>query len=216
MSNLKLSGGKSTNNSITFFLKGIDNGVEAIRQEDGSITTQEVSSTKMTKQQFNLLKIIFVCSLFREFVFLLNLPKWLYHLPTIFFSLIFVIAIIGMLVDGETRMFHGAEHKVANWFAKSDESCDIESIKKCHRIHLLCGTNLLATIVTFQLASSICMSYFNIHIPEIITALLPLYVYTIFPFNLLGLIAQILTTAEPEEQHLTVALSALADLIKKN
>ena len=73
---------------------------------------------------------------------------------------------------------------------------------------------MIATIVTFQLASSICLSYFSLHIPEIITAILPFFVFNIFPFNLLGMFVQIFTKATPTTEHITVAVQALLTLIK--
>lgn len=214
MSNFKLSGGSSSTNSVSFFLKKSDKGIEAVRQEDGTIVTREVDSVEQLKTNMKLLKVIFICSLFREFSFLLNLPIWFYHVPTFIFAGFFLIAILVILADREMRMYHGAEHKVAHWYQKKNVGNDIESIKKCSRIHSYCGTNLLATIVTFQLASSICLNLFNFHIPEIITAILPFFVYNIFPFNLLGMFAQIITTANPTAEHITVAVQALSTLIK--
>ena len=214
MSKLKLSGGSSSTNSISFFLKKSDKGIEAVRQEDGTIVTKEVDSVEQVKTTMKVLKVIFICSLFREFCFLLNLPRWLYHVPTFIWAVLFLIAILAMMSNREARMYHGAEHKVAHWYSKKNVGKDIESIKKCSRIHGYCGTNILATIVTFQLASSICLNLFSFHIPEIITAILPLYVYNIFPFNLLGMFAQIFTTATPTVEHITVAVRALSTLIK--
>ena len=210
-----ISGGSSTENSVSFFLEDMDNGIKATRLENGKIITEEVSSVEMIKGIAKVLKVIFGYSLFREFVFIFKLPIWLYHLPTIYFSLALILGIIKLLTQKETRMYHGAEHKVANFFRKGDTKVDFRNIEKSSRIHTNCGTNLLATIVTFQLVSSVSMSCFNIHIPEIITAILPFCVYTIFPFNLLGLLTQFLTTANPKEQHIVVALEALYALVKK-
>ena len=214
MAKLKLSGGSSSTNSVSFFLKKSDKGIEAVRQEDGTIVTKEVDSVEQLKMMMKLLKVIFVFSLFREFSFLLKLPQWLYHVPTFIWAGLFLIAILVMLANREMRMYHGAEHKVAHWYSKKNAGNDIESIKRCSRIHGYCGTNLLATIVTFQLASSICLNLFSFHIPEIITAILPFYVYNIFPFNLLGMFTQIITTAPPTAEHITVAVRALSTLIK--
>lgn len=214
MAKLKLSGGSSSTNSVSFFLKNSDKGIEAVRQEDGTIVTKEVDSTEQLKTTMKLLKVIFIFSLFREFIFLLNLPQWLYHVPTFIWVGLFLIAILVMLANREMRMYHGAEHKVAHWYSKKNIGNNIESIKRCSRIHGYCGTNFLATIVTFQLASSICLNFFNFHIPEIITAILPFYVYSIFPFNLLGMLAQIITTASPTTEHISVAVQALSTLIK--
>lgn len=213
MSKLKLSGGSSSTNSVSFFLKKVDKGIEAVRQENGTIVTKEVDSIESLKAMMKVLKVIFVCSLFREFAFLLTLPSWLYHVPTFIWSGLFLIAILAVLADREMRMYHGAEHKVAHWYSKKNVGDDIESIKRCSRIHGYCGTNLLATIVTFQLASSICFNLLNFHIPEIITGILPFYVYNIFPFNLLGMLAQLITTATPTADHINVAVQALSTLI---
>lgn len=214
MAKLKLSGGSSSKNSVSFFLKKSDKGIEAVRQEDGTIVTKEVDSPKQLKIMMKLLKVIFIFSLFREFAFLLNLPRWLYHVPTFIWAGLFLMSILVVSANREMRMYHGAEHKVAHWYSKKNKGNDIESIKRCSRIHGYCGTNLLATIVTFQLASSICLNFFNFHIPEIITAILPFYVYSTFPFNILGMLAQIITTAPPTTEHITVAVQALSTLIK--
>ena len=214
MSNLKLSGGSSTKNSVAFFLKKGNKGIEAIRQEDGTIKTKEVNLTETLELMINLIKVTSIISIFREFELLLDLPMWLYHVPTVICTLLFLIALLVVLTRRESRMYHGAEHKVVNWYSKKKVEYDIEKIKKCSRINCRCGTNLLATIVTFQLVSSICMSIFNFHIPEIITVILPFYVYKIFPFNFLGMLAQIITTAPPTDEHITVALCALSTLIK--
>lgn len=216
MAKLKLSGGSSSTNSVSYFLKKRDKGIEAVMQEDGRIVTKELDSTERLKTMIQLLKIIFIFSLFRELVFLLNLPQWLYHVPTFICVGLFLIAIFVVLPDYETRMYHGAEHKVAHWYSKKNIGNDIESVKRCSRIHGHCGTNFLATIVTFQLASSICLNFFNFHIPEIITSILPLFVYGIFPFNLLGMLSQMITTAPPTTKHITVAIQALSTLINES
>ena len=59
-----------------------------------------------------------------------------------------------------------------------------------------------------------CLELFNFHIPEILTAILPFYVYNIFPFNLLGLVTQVFTTANPSDEQITVALRALSTLLE--
>ena len=213
---LKLDGGSSSTNSVSFFLKNVDTGIEAVRQEDGTIITKEINYSVHLKAIITLLKTVFIFSLFREFEFLLNLPSWLYHIPTFFWITILLIAILTIVFNPEMRMYHGAEHKVAHWYSKKHLENDFERLNRYSRIHGSCGTNLLATIVTFQIVSSICLNYFDFHIPEIITAILPFYLYRIFPFNILGLIVQFFTTAPPTIKHLHVALKALLTLVEKN
>lgn len=215
MSKLKLAGGSSSTNSVTFFLKKVDKGVQAIRQEDGTIVTKEVSSTGNNRTVSNFVLVFLIFSIFREFSILLNLPGWLYHVPTFVSTGLFLISTLCTLSDREMRMYHGAEHKVTHWHSKKNKSINVESVRRCSRIHSHCTTNLLGTIATFQLVSSICFNIFNFHIPEIITAILPLFVYGIFPFNLLGLLAQIFTTADPTEDHILVAVTALSTLLER-
>lgn len=214
MEKLKLAGGSSSENSVSYFLEN-GKGIEAIRQEDGTIVTKEIDSNERLKTNLRLIKFIFFCSMFREIGVFLNWPKIIYHLPTTFWTVLFLIAVIRILRNREQRMFHGAEHKVYHWYNKKERKFDFESIKRCSRIHGRCGTNLLATIVTFQLMSSICYKLLGFHIPEIITAMLPLYVFKFFPFNILGLIAQLFTTAEPEAKHIDVAVEVLTTLLEK-
>ena len=58
------------------------------------------------------------------------------------------------------------------------------------------------------------MTTMNIHIPEIITAIVPFYLYKVFPFNVFGILMQVVTTDKPEEQHIEVALRALKEVLK--
>lgn len=211
---LKLTGGSSSENSVSYFLEN-GRGIEAIQQEDGTIITKEIDSTEWLKTNLRLIRIIFFCSMVREIGIILKLSQIIYHFPTILWTVSFLIAIMMMLGNRENRKFHGAEHKIYHWYYKKDRKCDEESIRRCSRIHGSCGTNLLATMVTFQLISSICYKFLGIHIPDIITAMLPLYVFEFFPFNILGLIVQIFTTEEPEAKHINVAVEALAMLLEK-
>lgn len=211
----KLVSGSSTKNSVSFFLKESYIGIEAVRQEDGSIVTKEVNRAENMKKVMKFIKVILICSIFREITFLLDLPRWFYHASSVFWVALFLIGILSQLADREACLYHGAEHKVSNWYSKKNRGYDIEGIKKCSRIHSECGTNLVATVVTFQVVSSIAIEIFGLHIPEIITGILPIFVYNIFPFNFLGILLQLITTAPPDFKHITVAVKALSTLIAK-
>ena len=206
MSKIDLSG-LSTNNSVSLFHKDI--GIKVTRQKDGTIVTEKINSMNSMKAMMQLLKFIFVFSLFRECIYLFNLPKLLYHVPTAFWIIYTLIAIIIVSSDSNLCKYHGAEHKVINWYCKKHNVANLENIRRSSRINLQCGTNLLSTIVSFQIISSICFSFLGIHVPEIITAILPLYVYGIFPFNALGLLTQLITTSNPTDEHIYVAVVAL-------
>lgn len=219
MKKLEVSGGMSTKDSVAFFLKGNKKGVKVTRLENGTIETEEIELNVQMKSIFALLKFILGGFIFRViFYSCLGLENWMYHIPTIAYGFLFGMAILAISENKEFRMYHGAEHKVANWCTHNNLSIyntynlTVENVRNSVRIHKGCGTNLLATYFTFYLVSSICLSYFNVHIPEIITAMAPLFLYGVFPFNIIGLAAQFITTAEPKKEHLEVAIAAL----KKN
>lgn len=204
--------GVSGKNSVTFFREDNNDGIKTIRK-DGNIVTRKVNCTIRTKKVSRFLElVVLIFAFFRETVFLFNLPNWLYHVPTVIFSLLFVITLLPILKNSQLRKYHGAEHKVANWYQKYKG--DINQLKKCSRIHLSCGTNLSSTILCFQIISSLSMFLCNFHIPEIITSALPFFVYNIFPFNILGLLMQLATTSEPTAAHIEVAMRALNRLVR--
>lgn len=216
MSKLKLAGGSSSTNSVSFFLSKNGKGIEAIRQKNGTIVTKELDSFKKRKLVSKILHYIFIFSLYKVFVYHLNLPIWLYHIPTFILGGLLLIAILCYTFSPEMRMYHGAEHKVSHWYSENginNLEYNLKSIKKCSRIHSHCGTNLFTTIVTFQLISSICLEFFSFHIPEFIPLTLPLYVFKLFPFNALGMLVQLFTTATPTSKHIYVAFCALSTLI---
>lgn len=214
MTKRKITNGSSSENSVSFFLEGVSNGVEAIRREDGTIEIREIH----LKSSSDLIVCSVICGFFREFSFHLNGPKWFYYGPTVVWVLIFLILVVQISREQEKRMYHGAEHKVANWYKrkKGGEGIDIVDIERCSRIHKCCGTNIMSTIVTLQLVSAICMFWFNFHIPEYMTIVVSLCIYDVFPFNLLGMFMQLFTTATPTRKHIYVAVRALTTLLEKS
>ena len=207
MSKMKL-GGSSDENAVTFFCKRYDVGIKAERKKDGSISISEVSMTEYYNNMILAIKILLGTGVFKELVILLNFPNALYYAICVFWI---IIAIFGVVVmkNKETCMYHGAEHKVANWHDKDFK----KDITKCSRIHRRCGTNIIATITTFQIVGAIALWVYNIHIPEILISGLPFLVSSIFPFNIFGLCIQLLTTKEPRNEHLEVAMKAYAVLM---
>ncbi len=218
MSKLEISRGCASQNSVSFFLEGEKIGIEAIRQEDGTIITKKVGDEDENEDEAKsmgiVLSIFLACAFIKDLCFIFKLPEWLYHIPTVLFVLDFILVILYIVPDYQLRMYHGAEHKVINWYnKKGNQEFDIKEISRCSRISGRCGTNILSTFVTFQILSSICYNYFNFHIPVIITMILPLCMYKMFPFNLLGLITQFITTKKPTKEHIAVAVEALSILL---
>lgn len=175
-----------------------------IRKDNGEITTEINNFHPLV----SLIKIIIVSTIIRELSFLF-LPKLCFHAPTIVLMIIWSITMLYYSHNITAQMMHGAEHKVLKYF-KDKKSKNI----KCYsRIDLCCGTNLLSTLLTFQLMASICYIFWNFHIPEVITIIMPFITYRIIPFNFLGIISQILfTTKEPKNKYINMVLELVENI----
>lgn len=206
---LKITGGISDEKGITFYIKGISYGIRAYIGKYGEIRTNK-DDEKVKKSIVLITLILFIA---RVLIYLFKITNWLYHIPTIVFVLWTIISLGFMVVQKETRKYHGAEHKVANCWRKY-KKLDIDLVRACSRIHKSCGTNIMIEIAIFQIISSACMICFNIHVPEIITAVVPFLLYNRFPFNILGCLVQYITTTEPDEKHLLVGICALEEILK--
>lgn len=206
---LKITGGISDEKGIAFYIKGLSYGIRAYIGKYGEIRTNK-DETDVKK---SIILVVLVLFAFRKIIYLFGITNWLYHIPTIVFVLWAIISLGFMVVQKETRKYHGAEHKVANCWRKH-KKLDIYLVRTCSRIHKSCGTNIMIEIAIFQIVSSVCMIFFDFHVPEIITAAVPFLLYNRFPFNILGCLTQYLTTAEPDEKHLQVGICALEEMLK--
>ena len=209
MSNKQDLEGVSKENSVTFFSNEMAEGATASIDKEGKIKVEKIKRYKQSDSTSYLNQCLILFLLFREISYHLDSPIIFYHIPTIICVLFFVNVILEKRKNKENRKFHGAEHKVVNWFNDRNRWYKSKGIEEYSRIDRYCGTNLLATIVTFQIVSSVVMWLYNIHIPDVLTIVLPFYVYCIFPFNILGIISQLFfTTAKPEKKHIYVAEQA--------
>lgn len=206
---LKISNGASDKNGITFYIKGICYGIRASIGKYGEIKTNKVETTKNNP----IIVMLLALGIYREIICFFNITNWLYHIPTFVFVGLAFLGVVYILCEKETLKYHGAEHKVANCWRKHGV-LDIDLVRECSRIHNNCGTNIMVEIAVFQIISSICMNQFGIHIPEIITVFVPLLLYNRFPFNLFGVLTQCITTSEPDEKHLQVAICALEEILQ--
>ncbi len=211
---IRLSGGSSSKNSVKFSADVVS--VEASRNDDGTIETIELNPEEMIKYlnvRISDYRLMTGLCLFKELVFLFGFNNWIFHIPTVFWGVILFLGVLRLIRNPETRMYHGAEHKVAKCYQKNGE-LNIEQVSKFSRIHPSCGTNFVATAFSLHLFSSIFFAIWNIHIPEILICALQVFGYKYFPFNFLGLLLQIITTSEPEKRHIEVAICALTETVK--
>lgn len=130
-----------------------------------------------------------------------------------------------------TYMYHGAEHKTITCYEKGMELTP-ENAKKCRRVHNRCGTTflffvMLVSILVFSVANSFLqvdgilrillkiallpivagLSY------ELLRALAKTDCFIFYPLKAPGLLLQHITTREPDEGMLEVAIAAFKTVL---
>ena len=131
-----------------------------------------------------------------------------------------------------TYMYHGAEHKTITCYEKGLELTP-ENAKKCRRVHDRCGTTflffvMLVSILVFSIANSFLkvdgvlrillkiallpvvagLSY------ELLRGLAKTNCFIFDPLKAPGLLLQHITTREPDEQMLEVAIAAFKTVLE--
>jgi len=130
-----------------------------------------------------------------------------------------------------TYMFHGAEHKTIACYEAGKE-LTVENVRGCSRLHPRCGTSFLFMVMIISILFFSLFSWSNVWVRMLTRlALLPVVAgisYEINRFagrhdnlltNLLrkpGLALQRLTTAEPTDDMMEVAIEAMNRVIPEN
>lgn len=154
--------------------------------------------------------------------------------------LIFVsyILLVSLLKDiRRTFMYHGAEHKTITCYEKGLE-LTVENARKCKRVHDRCGTTFLVfvmivSIIIFALFESL-LSHYQIELSKGIRVLckigfLPIVAglsyellkglsktdcFIFYPLKVPGLLLQRITTREPSDDMLEVAITAFSKVLE--
>ncbi|MBE7014762.1 MAG: DUF1385 domain-containing protein [Ruminococcaceae bacterium] len=128
-------------------------------------------------------------------------------------------------------MYHGAEHKSIFCYEHGDE-LTVENVKKYSRFHPRCGTNLLVIVMIVSILVFSCISWGSLKY-RIFYRLLLLPVVAGASYELIkiagkydnaftkiiskpGVLLQHLTTKEPDDSQIEVALTALKAVISEN
>lgn len=151
--------------------------------------------------------------------------------------LIFILYILlaSLLKDiKRTFMYHGAEHKTISCFEKGLD-LTVENAKKCTRVHDRCGTTfmvfvMLISILVFALVESLIgQSVEKFYRVLLKLALLPVVAglsyellkllsktksILVFPLKIPGLLLQRVTTREPTDDMLEVAITAFKTVME--
>ncbi len=164
-------------------------------------------------------------------------PVWYTVVEGAFKILIFIsyIALTSLLKDiRRTYMYHGAEHKTISCY-ESGMDLTVENVRKCTRVHDRCGTTFMFFVIA---VSIIVFVAFNAIFPNLFAndgytgkmlrvliklALLPLVAglsyellkalaktdfWLVYPLKLPGLMLQHLTTREPDDSMIEVAITS--------
>jgi len=150
--------------------------------------------------------------------------------------LIFIgyILLVSLLKDiRRTFMYHGAEHKTISCF-ESGMDLTVENAKKCSRVHDRCGTTFMVfvmviSILTFALLESLIGGVDKFYRVLLKIAMLPLVAglsyellkllaktktVFVFPLKVPGLLLQRITTREPTDDMLEVAITAFKTVME--
>lgn len=131
-----------------------------------------------------------------------------------------------------TYMYHGAEHKTITCY-ESGMELTVENVKKCKRVHDRCGTTflffvMLVSILVFSLVNSF-IKFEGVYRMLLKIALLPFVAglsyellkalaktdsWIFYPLKAPGLLLQRLTTKEPNDEMMEVAITAFNKVLE--
>ena len=133
-----------------------------------------------------------------------------------------------------TYMYHGAEHKTITAYEKGLK-LTVANVRKCKRVHDRCGTTFMFLVMV---VSILVFSVFGAIFPSLTSgliklvsklALLPLVAglsyellkllsktdsFLVYPLKLPGLLIQRITTKEPDDEMIEVAITAFNKVLK--
>lgn len=147
---------------------------------------------------------------------------------------IFVVylALVSQMKDiKRVFMYHGAEHKSIACY-EAGEELTVENARRYTRFHPRCGTSFILIVLIISIIASMFVTWNNLVIRVVLKMLmLPIVVGIAYEFIRLagkydnivtriisapGLWLQRLTTREPEDSMLEVAIAALEDALPEN
>lgn len=146
--------------------------------------------------------------------------------------LLYVLAISGVQDIQRVFQYHGAEHKTINCW-EAGEPLTVENVRRCSRVHLRCGTNFLLIVLIMGV---LVFSFFGRppFLERVVIHLLILPITAGLAYELIrqagagqshflfrwlaapGMALQQLTTREPDDQQIGVAIAALNTVIKED
>lgn len=218
---IKLSGGKSLNNRISFFTSHCCAAAIRNNQNEISIEYRYDASNTTFQSLTKLIKLFGIISLIKAFIILPLIEnnvicKAYYLVPMFFYILLLIFSILAIRYsDKELLKNHGAEHMVASAYNKLKRIPTIDETKKFSRINKNCGISFFSSVIIANLIGFIIYICTDYIVPEILIFLVPFMFRSIFPFYLLGNLLQFFTTSKPDDENIHLAIAALTAVINK-
>lgn len=145
-----------------------------------------------------------------------NLPLFFYFLPAFFYLIYEIVDILILLKKyGNFRKNHAAEHQVFKAFKALKKIPSIDEANRFSRISRYCGISVYSALITGQIIGFIFFFFFNITIPEWFIIFSSLMLKNVFPFYLIGALAQFFTTSPADDENINLAICALTALEEK-
>ncbi len=174
---------------------------------------------------------VWIGSLFKNFVGITN-ARYLGIIEGFIRIIIFLgyILLTAQLKDVKrVFMYHGAEHKTINCF-ESDDELTVENVRKHTRLHKRCGTSFLFLVMIVSMIVFLLLDIDTVWIRVVSRILLVPFIagisYEIIKWagrndNLLvkivsapGLALQLVTTKEPDDSMIEVAIASLKGVLE--
>ncbi len=147
-----------------------------------------------------------------------------------------IIFIVYILLTAQMKdikrvfMYHGAEHKTINCF-ESDEELTVENVRKHTRLHKRCGTSFLMFVMIVSLVVFFFINTKVLYL-RVISRILLVPVIAGISYEIIrwagrhdnwlvkivsapGLAMQLITTSEPDDEMLEVAISSLKAVLEE-
>ncbi len=230
MFKITISKGRSEVDRIMFADSSNNTGT-AIRKANGEIETEYKSAEQIRKElKKELITSKMILATIFNIFWLFGLPIIkgyfinpmiknnsiniaFYLISTVFLITLTFIGVISLYKQGsEIRKNHGAEHKVYAAYKKLGYIPTVQKAQCFSRICNVCGATIYSALITGQLIGFIVYICTGFMIPEKLLFLVPFLLHSIFPFNFLGKLVQFITTKEPDDSNIELAISAIRTL----
>ena len=148
----------------------------------------------------------------------------------LFIFVLYILAVSLLKDIRRTFMYHGAEHKTITCFERGLE-LTVENAKTCPRVHDRCGTTFIVFVLTISIIVMACVeALLGQSVQGILRVLLKIALLPVvaglsyellkllsktksplaFPLKVPGFLLQLLTTREPDDQMLEVAIASFS------